>query len=77
VVIKTGYHGFQKKDIARKFRRSDMAKVKVFKTGDTVKATGGKHTGKTGAVMHSDKSITTVKFDVTVEPVWTNLLVQE
>jgi ribosomal protein S4E len=52
--------------------------AKPIKPGTRVKATGGKHAGEVGTVEHSDKSITTVKFENgTSDPVWTELLVTE
>lgn len=53
--------------------------MNTFKAGDTVIVKDGmRRAGKKGIVQHSDKSITTVKFDDnndnTVEPVWTSHL---
>jgi ribosomal protein L24 len=45
--------------------------TKPFTKGDKVTVTSGKHTGKIGTVEHSDKSITTVRFGDTTDPVWT------
>jgi ribosomal protein L24 len=49
-------------------------KRKIFSKGDVVTALSGKHSGETGTVEHSDKSITTVRFGGVVDPVWTEHL---
>ncbi len=48
-----------------------MAKVKVLPKGISVQPKLGKRTGQIGIVVHSDPSITTVRFGDVVDPVWT------
>lgn len=43
----------------------------IWAKGTQVTATSGRHSGESGFVEHSDKSITTVRFGAVIDPVWT------